>query len=418
MVSGRQRTMSEKHYLNAKEAAAELGVTLPTLYAYVSRGLIRSEAIAGKKRAHRYRRADVEALKSRRAWRRDPAKAAATALHFGAPVLESAITLISEGRFYYRGHDALRLAEERSFEEVATLIWTGELDSGALFGPPSLLAPALVARYERIAPQMAGLAPAEKFQVVLPLLAAGDLAAYDFSPPAVAQIGARLLHLLVLAATGQPPCHSVARSLQQAWTPGDECAVELFNAALILCADHELNVSSFTARCVASAGSTIYAAVAAGLAALQGSKHGGYTERVEALFREAGGAEGVRLTVASRLKRGEAIPGFGHRLYPKGDPRGQRLLDLIAAAYPEAAAGHLAREMAAAVADAVGQRPTIDFGLVTLARTLDLPPGAALALFALGRTAGWIGHAIEQYQADQIIRPRARYTGRLPKRES
>ena len=406
--------MAKKHYLTAREAAAELGVTLPTLYAYVSRRLIRSEAIDGKKRARRYRRTDVEALKARRDWRHDPAKAAATALYFGAPVLESAITLISDGRFYYRGHDALGLAEQRSFEEVAALIWTGNLDTNTLFGGVASLSPAVVERYQVMVPQMAGLGVVERFQVVLPLVAAGDLAAYDFSLPAVAQIGARILHLLTLVATGQPPAQAIAPSLQRAWAPEDAKAADLLNAALILCADHELNVSSFTARCVASAGSTLYAAVAAGLAALQGSKHGGHTERVEALFGEAGNPEGVRPTVASRLKRGEAIPGFGHRLYPQGDPRGQRLLALVAAAYPQAAAVLLARQMAVSVENAVGLRPTIDFGLVTLARALNLPAGAALSLFALGRTAGWIGQAIEQYEADQIIRPRARYVGRLP----
>ena len=406
--------MTKKHYLSAKEAAAELGVTLPTLYAYVSRGLIRSEAAEGKTRTRRYRRADVSALKARRDWRHDPAQAAATALYFGAPVLDSAITLIANGRFYYRGHDVLELAGQRSFEEVAALVWTGDLNAGRLFGETVWLAPAVVERYQAIAPQMTGLGTVEKFQVVLPLIGSNDLAAYDFSPAAVAQIGARILHLLTLVATGEPPVDAIVPSLQRAWAPGDPKASALINAALILCADHELNVSSFTARCVASAGSTAYAAVAAGLAALQGSKHGGYSERVEALFGEAGGPEGVRPTVASRLKRGESIPGFGHRLYPEGDPRGQRLLELITAAYPQATAVALAQRIVVEVENAVGLRPTIDFGLVTLARTLRLAPGSALALFALGRTAGWIGHAIEQYQADQIIRPRARYAGRLP----
>ena len=123
------------------------------------------------------------------------------------------------------------------------------------------------------------------------------------------------------------------------------------------------------------------------------------------------------MTVASRLKRGEAIPGFGHRLYPQGDPRGQRLLALVTAAYSQAAAVVLARQMVIAVENAVGLQPTIDFGLVALAQALNLPGGAALSIFALGRTAGWIGQAIEQYEADQIIRPRARYTGRLPQTE-
>ncbi|HEX6385603.1 MAG TPA: citrate synthase family protein [Anaerolineae bacterium] len=410
--------MTKQHYLTAKEAAAELGVTVPTLYAYVSRGLIRSEATEGKKRTRRYRRADIDALKARRDWRRHPARAAETALHFGAPVLESAITLIADGRLYYRGHDVLKLSEQCSFEQVAALIWTGDFDAHPLFHEAGHLPAGDLERYRAIEPRLETLRPVEAFQVVLPLAAARDLAAYDFSPAAVAQTGARILRLLALIATGQEPVGAIARSLQRAWVADDASVANLFNAAFILCADHELNVSSFTARCVASAGSTAYAAVTAGLAALQGSKHGGYTERVEALFAEASSPEGVRPTIASRLKRGEPIPGFGHRLYPEGDPRGQRLLELVAVAYPKAAAVTLARKMAAEVESAVGFRPTIDFGLVTLARALNLPPGTALALFALGRTAGWIGHAIEQYQSDQIIRPRARYVGHLPETES
>jgi citrate synthase len=90
--------MSE--YLTAKQAAAELGISLPTLYAYVSRGLIRSEETAGKSRAKQYHAADIAALKSRKELQRNPAKAVETALHFGAPVLESAITLIQDGRLY------------------------------------------------------------------------------------------------------------------------------------------------------------------------------------------------------------------------------------------------------------------------------------------------------------------------------
>ncbi|MFN8459786.1 MAG: citrate synthase, partial [Anaerolineae bacterium] len=183
---------------------------------------------------------------------------------------------------------------------------------------------------------------------------------------------------------------------------------------LILCADHELNVSSFTARCVASAGSTPYQVVQAGLAALQGVKHGRMADRVEAFLREAGSPAGVQAAIASYLRRGEAIPGFGHPLYPSGDPRGRMLLAQTATAYPDSAAVALSQAVAGAVFELIGEYPTVDFGLVTLAQALHLPPGGAITLFALGRAIGWIGHAIEQYQLDRIIRPRAQYIGRQP----
>ncbi|MBE7556405.1 MAG: helix-turn-helix domain-containing protein [Anaerolineales bacterium] len=406
--------MSPARYLSAQEAAHELGISLPTLYAYVSRGLIHSEATGGSKRTRRYWAEDVQKLKERQEQRRDPAKVVETALHWGAPVLESAITLLANDHLYYRGYDALELATQRSVEQVAALIWTGELApaGSALFGQAT---GALPPEGQSVRPHLAGLSPVETFQAILPLAAVDDLAAYDLRPAAVAQTGARILRLLTTLAAGDPPAGlGIAQTLQQGWTPHNAQAAALLNAALILCADHELNVSSFTARCVASAGSTPYQLVLAGLAALQGIKHGRMTERVELFWREASTPEGVRSTLANYLKRGETIPGFGHPLYPQGDPRGRLLLELTTAAYPELPAVKLAQAMVAETFELIGEYPTIDFGLVTLAQALTLPAGGAITLFALGRTIGWIGHAIEQYQLDRIIRPRAQYKGRQP----
>jgi len=201
--------------------------------------------------------------------------------------------------------------------------------------------------------------------------------------------------------------------LRRAWSLPDDAA-PLLNTALILCADHELNVSSFTARCVASAGGTPYGVVQAGLAALRGSRHGGHTERVEALLREVGAPSQARAALAARLQRGEPVPGFGHRLYPDGDPRGRLLLEMAREYGPHSPAVALSAAVAAAAGELLGKRPTVDFGLVTAAGALELPAGSALALFAIGRAIGWIGHALEQIEAGTIIRPRARYVGPLP----
>ena len=181
-------------------------------------------------------------------------------------------------------------------------------------------------------------------------------------------------------------------------------------------ADHELNLSTFTARCVASARSTPYAVVGAGLAALQSARHGGTCERIEALFDEAGSPARVEAVVGARLRRGELLPGFGHPLYPTptGDPRAPILLDQVRAARGATRGALLARALAARVHELVDVRPTIDFAMVALRRALDLPPGAAVALIAIGRSVGWIAHAIEQYQDERMIRPRARYIGPMP----
>jgi citrate synthase len=151
-----------------------------------------------------------------------------------------------------------------------------------------------------------------------------------------------------------------------------------------------------------------------GLAALQGVKHGKATEHVEAFLQEARSPAGVAKVMTSRLRRGEKIPGFGHPLYPEGDPRGKALLELVATMFPKSPTVAMARAATDEAFKLLGERPSIDFGLVILARALNLPSGGALTLFAIGRTIGWIGHAIEQYQRDRIIRPRARYIGERP----
>lgn len=405
--------MTHTRYLTAEEAAEELGISRATLYAYVSRGMIRSEPMPGDPRARRYYREDVEKLKRRKQVRRDPSKSGEQVLHWGTPVLESSLTLIDAGRLYYRGRDALALAESATIEAVAGLLWSGDLDEG-----PRLFADRGVVRMpgsDELHREIAGLVPVERFQVLLPLAAATDVAGYDLRPSAVRRTGARILALLVsIAADGRRVENGIAVTLQRAWAPEDSTAVDLIDTALVLCADHELNVSSFTARCVASAGATPYAVVQAGLAALTGAKHGGVSERVEAFFNEAGTPDAVSAAVASRLRRGEPVPGFGHPLYPDGDPRAKLLLQHLRREYPASPAVVLAEAIIDEVRSVAGHEPNVDLALVALRRALGLPAGAALALFAVGRTVGWIAHAIEQYSADELIRPRARYVGEMP----
>jgi citrate synthase len=406
--------MGEVRYLTARQAAEELNISLATLYAYVSRGLIRSEAAGGSRRSRRYRAEDVRKLRERKEQRRDPGKVAEGALHWGTPVMESVITLISDDKLYYRGRDVVDLAAGSTIEKVAALIWAGDPAAAQhIFGAES---PVFSSRYRAVREGVAGLTPVEAFQILLPLAAVEDLAAYDLRPAAVARTGARILCTVATIAVGHESSgESVAETLQRGWAPGEPEAEALFDSTLILCADHELNVSTFAARCVASSDATPYGAVTAGLAALQGAKHGGQTELVEAFLREAEALGDVRKVIADRLKRGESVPGFGHSLYPGGDPRGAELLRLTSAARHWSPAVALSAEVAEEAFGLIGERPTVDFGLVTLARTLELPSGGAKALFAMGRTVGWIGHAIEQYRSGSLIRPRARYVGEQPK---
>jgi citrate synthase len=427
--------MTSRTFLTAAEAAAALGVRLPTLYAYVSRGLLRSEPGAGG-RGRRYPAADVEALRQRSAIRRDPPRAVRQALDWGAPVLDSALTLIAGGRLFYRGEDAVELARRgESLERVAALLWLGRLDA-----PLPAPAPWRLAVLPRLEPELAASRawrPFQRMQVWLPLATAEDPGAYDLRPAAVVAAGAWLLPLLATLAAGTtralggapaaPESMRAAAVLAHAWAPAggategaaDDAAelARLLDLVLVLSADHELNVSAFTARCVASAGAPPQAAVAAGLQALGGVRHGGQAERVEALLAElAAPASGtsVRDRLAARLRRGEEVPGFGHPLYLEGDPRARLLLDVAAARRPASPATELAAEVAAAAFDLLHEHPNLDFGLVTLAQALGLPAGAPMALFAVGRSAGWIAHVLEQIADGRLIRPRARYVGPQP----
>jgi citrate synthase len=393
--------MKSAPWVEAAEAVELLGVSRATLYAYVSRGHIRSEPLAGRTRRRRYSRDDIERFAARTRERRNPEKAAEQALHWGMPVLESAITLIADERIYYRGYDVGVLAGTSSVADVAALIWTGTAESSALVSPLCLV-PA-TQRPKQAVPFVAAA------QAALALAGALDPLAYDLRPHAVAQTGWRIAWRLAGVAAGiDRPCDTIDAALANGW--GVPRTADLIRAALILCADHELNVSTFAARCVASAGSSPYDVVIAGLAALEGTKHGGTTARIEASWNTLQGTQDLAGAFAERLRRDEPINGFGHPLYQHGDPRARVLLAML----PRGQTATFARRLADAAHAALGEAPTVDFALVAVARALGLPSGAALILFAIGRTIGWIGHAIEQYEKNAIIRPRAKYVGAQP----
>ena len=221
------------------------------------------------------------------------------------------------------------------------------------------------------------------------------------------------MRMLTTLVTGLYETIPIHRALQARWAPKNPAAADAIRAALVVCADHELNVSAFTARCVASTGSSPYDVVAAALAALKGSKHGGASACVSRLFDDAGAPKRAHRILASRLRNGERVPGFGHPLYPRGDPRGGLLLGL-AESSGNRNEWRFIRSMSQAARDLSHDLPNLDFGLVALARAYRFPVNAPILMFALGRTIGWIGHAIEQYAQNELIRPRARYIGPAP----
>ncbi|HEV3330932.1 MAG TPA: citrate synthase family protein [Bryobacteraceae bacterium] len=400
---------ADRQYLTAKQAADALGVTMATLYAYTSRGQLRSEPVPGRPRERRYYRQDIERLRERKEMRRDPAKAAARGLHWGSPVLESGITLIQNGALYYRGQDAVKLAETAPLEQVAELLWVAEAtERQGLFAQRQPLSPGLLARLRACAKD-----PLPLMQAALATAGAGDWKSYDLRPPAVCRTGARILRLMTAIAAGRDSQVPVHLALQAAWAPRKAAAANAIRTALVLSADHELNVSAFAARCAASAQASPYDVVSAAMATFKGSLHGGATERISSLFAETETPRRGHTVLANRLRRGERIPGFGHPLYPAGDPRAALLLRLAEASGNQGE-WRLVRSLSKAGSELLHELPNLDFGLVAVARTFGLPEHAPLLMFALGRVVGWIAHAIEQYAEGNLIRPRARYTGPLP----
>jgi citrate synthase len=405
-------------FVSGQDAAKLLGVKRETLYAYASRGLVRSEPGAGKGRERRYHRDDLERLKARHDARAGHGPVAAAALRWGEPVLESALTAIDARGPRYRGRPAIELAEAVPFESVAELLWTGVLPEPARLWPSSPIGVRL-GPIASLVPE--GVAPMTALGLAIPALAAADpdrlgggldeeirrarvlvrrMAALAGLPGGVSR---------VKAAIEEP---SVARVLLVALgaRPGAR-SEQAMNRALVLLADHELNASSFTARVAASAGADLYACVSAGLATLSGPRHGGLVPRVEALVAEAGRPERARAVIQDRARRGEEIPGFGHPLYPEGDPRARPLLDAAAGLAPKNAALQTLLALVEAMREAGRPAPTVDVGLAAITCSLALPRGSGTALFAVGRTAGWIAHAFEQRAAGFLLRPRARYIG-------
>ena len=386
-----QLNQSMPDWLTADEALLRLRVRPQTLYAYVSRGRLRAEPDPAEPRRSRYRASDVAALAERKARGRKASDVAVGAIAWGEPVLASAITRVAGGRLYYRGEDAVRLSDAATLEEVARLL------RGGLGLPPD----------EGEAAPTGPTALARAF-AAFAARAAADPPAQDRAADDLAGEAAGLLDLMAAAVAGpegwaprEEDAGAIHERLGRAWR-APRAQWDAIRRALVLLADHELNASTFAARVTASTGASLAATVLAGLAALSGPRHGGMAVRVQDFADEA-----ARVGWRKATTPGEPPPGFGHALYPDGDPRAAALLGAIETPAPLL---ELRREVEAAT----GQRANVDFALVALRQSLGLPADAPFAIFALARTAGWLAHAIEQVTTGALIRPRARYVGVAP----
>ena len=414
--------MINQRFMTAQQAADELGVKIATIYAYVSRGLIRSQASAEGQRSRLYSREDVSRLLIKRQMRLSFDPPNQDILQWTAPVLESCISLIEEGRLYYCGIPIEDVVATYTAEEMAALVWTGDsANASALFDPDRH---PCVKKYRKMLHDLDihrdNLLSVPTFQVILPMAMNDDPIAFDVRKESIALSGARIMRLLTALSAGDVAEDiSLAEMLQRGWQPNDENSIRLFNMALIICADHQVKLATFAARVVAAIGATPYSVINAGITALCGPQQGGYCETVEAFLDEVATPENVVSVISARMRRHESfpVPGFHNTIYPAGDPRARLVLEALYKDYPDSPAIELARTIQNAVLDMREEHPKMEFALAIFRRHFQLPPGSTLGIFALGRTIGWIGHAIEQYTSNQTIQPRIRYTGPAPQRQ-
>jgi citrate synthase len=430
-------------WISAAEAAQRLGIKQASLYAYVSRGVL-SRRREADGRTSLFDAAEVAEL----ARKGRPRRAAGPA----ELVIETEITEITSRTQRYRGYGATDLAMRCRFEDVAMLLWTGSLPEPGADGPTdaapglhgSLATPpaagpagwhatpaALAAGRAAQAALPAETLPLERLQVIVPALAATDQFRLHLDQPAVVAAGQALIAGMAGALPERPgrgagqssqaaghdhagPDERIAARLatRLCTAPVPAGLVPVLNAGLVLVADHELAASTLAARVAASMRADPYAVVATGLGAMGGALHGGAALGAELMLSSASSVADAPRVVGDLLRRGERLPGFGHFVYKDGDPRANLLLELVANYAP--ASPHLA--IAQAVTDEARRRalpePNIEFALAVLAGVAGMIRGAGEAIFATGRAAGWIAHALEEYERNTPIRPSAIYTGR------
>ncbi|TIP43499.1 MAG: citrate synthase [Mesorhizobium sp.] len=363
-----------------------LNVRPQTLYAYVSRGRIGMKPDDADPRRSQYRADDIAALATRRDRGRSPQAIAESAIAWGEPAIATSISTVLHGRLIYRGKDAVEFSATARLEETAGLLWASDR-------------PVSFASLTASAARQSGTPTAF---ARLSALAAEGWPSLGRRSAMLQQDGAAATSVLATALGAAPGSEPVHTRLAQGWSV-EAAGADLIRKALVLLADHELNASTFAARVAASTGAPVAACLLAGLATLAGPRHGGAGAAAIALVEDAERL-GPDEAIARWLAHDRPLPGFGHPLYPEGDPRADGVFSGL-----EIDEG-LSR-LRKAVLAATGLHPNIDFALAAMTRSLRLPADAPFRLFALGRSVGWTAHAIEQVTSKRLIRPRARYDG-------
>lgn len=377
------------NWISMDEACERLGVKPQTIYAYVSRGKLEVMADPADTRRSLYRAEDVATLARRKQAGRKHETLATNTLFGAEPSIPTTLSTFVRERLYYRGLDAVTLARSASLEEAARLLWDAGQDV-------EFSCSTRIARPGRIA----------AFRTLATLAATGHSTHGRMT---------RVLHLecqtligqLANAFGAQPGQQPLHLRFAQGWKQTARVA-ELLRTAMVLLVDHELTSSAFAARIAASTGASLPACLLSGLTTLSGPLHGDASGRVKALFDEVE-RQGEDQVIAHHLSTGLPLAGFGHHLYPDGDPRAVALLRLFEPPEPIARFIEKASRL-------TGLQPNIDVALAAMVAHHRLPDDAAFALFATARSIGLLAHSLEQLGMGQVIRPRGRYVGTAPDR--
>jgi len=375
-------------WMTLEEARRALRVRPQTIYAYVSRGRISVSPDPADSRRSLYRSEDVANLVRRKVSGRTRESLAATTLFGAEPSIPTSISTFAGGRLYYRGIDAVSLAATATLEDAACVLWAAERP--LVFAPAS--GPVSAAPSGRI-----------RAFTELAVLAATTHSTRGRATKVLLEESAGLVARLV-AAFGASDDHALPLHdrLARGWRQ-PRAVAGLIRKTLVLLADHEITSSAFSSRITASTGASLPACLLAGLTTFSGPLHGDASGRVRTLFDDVE-RSGADVVVDRYLSAAIPIPGFGHPIYPDGDPRAAALMAELEP--PK----HIAR-LIARVVSVTGQLPTIDVALAALVARHRLPADAAFALFAVARSVGLLAHSMEQLGVDSVIRPRGRYVG-------
>jgi citrate synthase len=429
---------NETIWISADEAAHRLGVSKPTLYAYVSRGKIR-RTLAEDGRRSRFNAAEVATLGRGKP---KPPTPGMTELR-----LASAVTRIDETGLFYRGVPIGLLVGRKSFEEVAALLWQQEPSSWVVdqvlverivaFRTVSVPAPQTDPRSQpkgetarsrtsqgRAAGHRPGQAASQIAQLVLQLgyldsereavsstKDSGDVSDLDGIPLRTSQI----LSVLSASLPGvRKADRTVAARLwhhlsQRAPRSGE---LELIDAALVALADHELATATLAVRLAASTRADLYAAIASGLTVLTGPLHGSASAGCYRMLASAADSGRPARAVDEALADFGLVHGFGHKVYKRSDPRSVALLHLLHQADVDRGKRSVVDAVLAEVKARIPQSDNIDFALGAITLCCDLPPSAGELLFCFARIAGWAAHYTEELAEPPLrFRVRAVYQG-------